>query len=165
MSTIDDVIAWAISLPAWQSDAVRRLLAAGEQPLSAKEYSEILALAKAHMKVASAPETLKAIPPAVGKLSGVPTKTVCIKLLSIDNVHNVNIIKPGQTLPFSENGVTVARIAQTSEEGIPGSNLLIGIRGRVLFMPDEPDSKALVRLYQSPNAFPSFFLPDEERRR
>jgi len=107
MATIDDVIAWAGSLPAWQGDVVRRLLATGEQPLSAQDYSEILALAKADLKLAPPPKNVKAVPPAAGKLSGIPATTVAVKLLSIDNVQDVNIIKNGQTQPFAENGVTV----------------------------------------------------------
>jgi len=107
MATIDDVIRWANSLPAWQGDAVRRLLATGEQPLSTQDYSEILALAKADLKLAAPPETLKPVPPLPGKFSGAPARTVAVKLLSIDDVRNVNIIKAGQTQPFAESGVTV----------------------------------------------------------
>jgi ABC-type cobalamin/Fe3+-siderophores transport system ATPase subunit len=107
VATIDDVISWANTLPAWQGDAVRRLLLAGEQPLTAQDYSEILAFAKADLKLAPPPENAKPIPPAAGKFSGVPTTTVAVKLLSIDDVRNVNIIKSGQTQPFAESGVTV----------------------------------------------------------
>ena len=56
MATIDDVIMWATSLPPWQADAVRRLLIAGEHPLSAEDYAEILSLAKADLKLAKAPD-------------------------------------------------------------------------------------------------------------
>lgn len=107
MATIDDVITWANSLPDWQGDAVRRLLAGGEQPLSDQDYSEILALAKADLKLAPPPENVKPVPPAAGKFSGAPATTVVVKLLSIDDVLNVNIIKAGQTQPFAESGVTV----------------------------------------------------------
>jgi len=107
MATIDDVIMWANSLPAWQGDVVRRLLTTGEQPLRAQEYSEIMALAKAALKLAPPPENLKPVPPAPGKFSGAPSTTIAVKLLSIDNVRNVNIIKAGQTQPFAESGVTV----------------------------------------------------------
>jgi energy-coupling factor transporter ATP-binding protein EcfA2 len=107
MATIDDVIAWANTLPAWQGDAVRRLLVAGEQPLGAQDYSEILALAKADLKLAPPPDNVKPVPPAAGKFSGAPSTKVAVKLLSIDDVRDVNIIKSGQTLPFAENGVTI----------------------------------------------------------
>jgi len=107
VATIDDVITWANSLPAWQGDAVRRVLATGEQPLSAQDYSEILALAKADLKLAPSPDNVKPVPPAPGKFSGAPATTVAVKLLSIDDVRNVNIIKAGQTQPFAENGITV----------------------------------------------------------
>ena len=107
MATIDDVIKWANTLPAWQGDAVRRLLVAGEQPLSAEDYAEIFALAKAHLKLASDPDKVKPIFPSAGTFSGVPGTTVAIKLISMDDVCNVNIIKPGQTQPFAETGITV----------------------------------------------------------
>ena len=107
MAVIDDVLAWANALPAWQADAVRRLLIAGEQPLSDQDYSEILAFAKADLKLAPSPDNVKPIPPAAGKFSGAPATTVAVKLLSISDVRNVNIIKSGQTQPFAESGVTV----------------------------------------------------------
>jgi hypothetical protein len=107
VATIDDVIAWANGLPAWQGDAVRRLLLAGEQPLTPQDHSDILAFAKAELKLAPPPENAKPVPPAAGKFSGVPATKVAVKLLSIADVRNVNIIKSGQTQPFAENGVTV----------------------------------------------------------
>ncbi len=107
MSTIDDVITWANTLPSWQGDAVRRLLENGEKPLSAEDYLEVLALAKAELKLASPPDLLKPVPPAPGKFSGVPETKMSVKLLSIDDVKNANIIKSGQIQPFAESGVTV----------------------------------------------------------
>lgn len=107
MATIDDVITWANSLPAWQGDAVRRLLSTGERPLSPQDYSEILALARADLNLAPPPENFKPVPPVAGGFSGAPGRTVAVKLLSIDNVQNVNIIKDGQIQSFAESGVTV----------------------------------------------------------
>ena len=107
MATIDDIIVWVSSLPAWQGDAVRRLLAMGDQLLNAQNYSEILALAKADLKIVASPENLKPVLPVAGNFSGVPTTTVAVKLLSIDNVQNVNIIKAGASQSFAESGVTV----------------------------------------------------------
>ncbi len=106
MATIDDVLLWANTLPAWQADVVRRRLAAGEESLSDKEYSEILALAKAHLKLAPAPSNIAPDSPTTGMFSGVPTVTVAVKLLSIDDVQNVNAIRSGQTQPFSKSGIT-----------------------------------------------------------
>ncbi|MFA5197802.1 MAG: AAA family ATPase [Patescibacteria group bacterium] len=107
MATIDDIIVWVNSLPAWQGDAVRRLLAMGDQPLNAQDYSEILALAKAELRIAAFPDNLKPIIPVAGNFSGVPTTTVAVKLLSINDVRNVNIIKAGASQPFAESGITV----------------------------------------------------------
>jgi energy-coupling factor transporter ATP-binding protein EcfA2 len=107
MATIDDVIGWAGSLPSWQADAVRRLLQAGDQPLTTQDYSEVLGLAKADLNLAPPPEQVKACQPAPGQFSGVPAKTASVKLLAIENVDHVNIIKSGQTQPFAESGITV----------------------------------------------------------
>src|ERR1700728_1087094 len=107
MATIDDVAEWEEPLPGWQGDTVRRLLHAGNQPLTAQDYSEVLALAKAELGIASPPENLKACPPAAGKFSGVPGTTAAVKLLSIEDVRDVNIIKSGQVQPFAESGLTV----------------------------------------------------------
>jgi hypothetical protein len=107
MAAIDDVITWASTLPAWLGDAVRRLLLAGEQPLSPQDYREILTLAKANLGLASCPDDLAPIPPAHGVFSGVPAAKAPVMLLSIDDVRNVNIIKSGQSQPFAESGITV----------------------------------------------------------
>ena len=107
MATIDDVITWANTLPAWQGDAVRRLLVAGEQLLSSQDHSELLALAKGEFDLAPPPDGVKPIPPAAGMFSGAPATPVAVKLLSISDVRDVNIIASGQTQPFAESGVTV----------------------------------------------------------
>lgn len=107
MATIDDVLTWANTLPAWQGDIVRRILEAGEKPLSDQDYSDILAFAKADLKLEPPPNKVSPVPPAAGKFSGVPATTIAVKLLSIGDIRNVNIIKSGQTLPFAESGVTV----------------------------------------------------------
>ncbi|MBI2179051.1 MAG: hypothetical protein HYU38_12090, partial [Candidatus Tectomicrobia bacterium] len=127
MATIDDVIAWANTLPAWQGDAVRRLLLAGEQSLSTQDYSEILALAKADLNLAPPLVNVTPIPPAAGQFSGAPATTVAVKLLSIDDVRNVNIVKSGQKQPFAESGITVVYGDNGSGKsgrgchGLPGS--------------------------------------------
>lgn len=107
MAAIDDIIIWANSLPAWQGDAVRRLLATGEQQLSNKNYDEIRTLAKAYFKLIAPSENLVPVPPAAGKFSGASATTISVKLLSIENVRNVNIIGDEETQSFAESGVTV----------------------------------------------------------
>ncbi len=107
MAAIDDVIAWANTIPAWQGDAVRRLLRAGDIELSVQDYSEVLSLAKSELGLAPLPAGLSAIPPASGMFSGAPAARTALKLISISDIHNVNILESGQTLPFAENGITV----------------------------------------------------------
>ncbi|GEM_PF-321784 len=108
MAAIDDIIFWARkSLPKWQADAVRRLLSAGDRPLSEEDYSEILVLAKQELSILMQPTSLKSIPPSQGTVSGIPSQEVDLRLLSIENVRNVNIIKSDQKQSFAENGITV----------------------------------------------------------
>ncbi len=107
MAMIDDVIVWANTLPGWRGDVVRRLLLAGEQPLTAQDYSEILALAKGELRLCQPPDGLKPLPPAAGKFTACAPAELSVKLLSIDDARNVNIIKSGQKQPFAENGTPV----------------------------------------------------------
>lgn len=107
MATIDDVIRWANTLPLWQGDVVRRLLVSGEKPLNTQDYSYILALAKAELKLTPHPDNVEPVLPALGMFSGVPATKVAVKLLSIEDVRSVNIIMSGQILPFNESGITV----------------------------------------------------------
>lgn len=107
VAIIDDVITWATTLPPWQGDVIRRILVAGEKPLDTQDYSDVLALAKAELKLAPPPDNVKPVHPALGMFSGAPATKVAVKLMSIDDVRFVNIIKSGQTLPFTESGITV----------------------------------------------------------
>lgn len=68
MATVNDIIAWAHTLPLWQGDFVRRILIVGEKPLDTRDCSDILALAKAELKLASPPDNVKPVPPACGVL-------------------------------------------------------------------------------------------------
>ncbi len=107
MSIISDVIEWVKTLPPWQGDAVRRLLLAGEHPIDGEEFSEIVSLAKADLKLEPPPKDLQPIPLSTCHLSGSSTGTDTVKLISIKDVSNVNIIASDQTQLFSENGVTI----------------------------------------------------------
>jgi hypothetical protein len=107
MAVINDVIVWAETLPDWQKDLVRRLLENGDQELGEAEYSEILAMATSELNLGTELATAAPVPPVAGILSGSPENVVDIKLLSIDDLQNVNIIKPGQSQPLAENGISV----------------------------------------------------------
>jgi len=65
---IDDIISWAIILPLWQDDVVRRILVYGKKPLDTQDCSEILALAKEELKPALAPDNVTTVPPVCGVL-------------------------------------------------------------------------------------------------
>jgi energy-coupling factor transporter ATP-binding protein EcfA2 len=106
MAAIDEIIKWAQSIPAWQGDAVRRLLEAGENPLSAADEAELLALAKAGLKIGLA-TTNKPSPPSAGMFSSKPPVPQAISLLSIEEIKNVNAIQNGTSITFGKTGLTV----------------------------------------------------------
>jgi len=64
-------------------------------------------MAKAELGLSTLPKHLKPTPPSPGSYSGSPSRANSFKLLSIDQVNNVNIIKRGEVLPFAKNGITV----------------------------------------------------------
>lgn len=152
MATIDDVITWANTLPAWQGDAVRRLLVAGEQPLSVHDYSEVLALAKADLKLAPPPDNVKPVPPAAGTFSGAPAKTEAVKLLSIDDVRHVNIIQPGQTQPFADSGVTVVYGGNGSGKSGYARVLKLACQSR------DKEDRILPNVFETPTGAPTAIL-------
>lgn len=107
MTVIDDVIAWANTLPAWQGDAVRRILIAGDGPFSEQDIAEILALAKTALNLAQPVAELRPIPPNGAVLREAAATVNSMRLVSISNVQDVNIIETGNALPFSEDGLTI----------------------------------------------------------
>ena len=130
MAVIDDVLAWAGTLPAWQADAVRRLLEVGDDDLSEASYGEVLALAKADLKLKELPGELAPVPPAPGTFAAASGNPASIKLLSIRDAHHVNIIDSTQTLPFAESGVTVVYGANGSGKSGYSRILKLACRAR-----------------------------------
>jgi energy-coupling factor transporter ATP-binding protein EcfA2 len=104
MAAIDDVLTWSQSLPSWQAEAVRRIL--GSDALTDKDHEDLFNLAKSELGLQQPPETLP-IPPSTQELSTKLSPPDSVKLLAINNVQNVNLIKNGQSQPFAEHGITV----------------------------------------------------------
>lgn len=106
MDTLKEILTWTKSLPAWQSDAVRRLLAQGS--LTTADQSEILTMAKIHHGLMPADPGLAPKPlseqdlPKQAAQGKAPTV-----LLSMQDIKNTNALAPGQTLTFGSTGVTV----------------------------------------------------------
>lgn len=104
MSILLEIFAWTQGLPAWQSDAVSRLLA--KQILTTEDYDDLYALLKlAHgiddpKKRQPKPLTAEQIP--------APIKvTRHVELSAIKNLLNVNAIAENQHLALSASGLTV----------------------------------------------------------
>lgn len=104
MSILQEIVAWAQGLPAWQSDAVARLLA--KQTLSAGDVEDLFALLKLEHGI---PDPKGRTPQ---KLSAdqvpAPAKAAThVEILAMKNMKNVNAIAENQRLPFSQTGITV----------------------------------------------------------
>lgn len=103
MSILQGVLAWTQTLPAWQSDAVARLLA--KQTLSLDDHDDLFALLKlAH----GIPDPKGRTPkPLTADQIPVPVmKTTHVELLAMKDMRHVNAIAENQRLPFSAAGLT-----------------------------------------------------------
>jgi energy-coupling factor transporter ATP-binding protein EcfA2 len=104
LTLLQEILSWSQTLPAWQSDAVARLLA--KQALTAEDQDDLFALLKSAHGIADPngrrPKPLKAdqIPAPVGSATDV-------ELLAIKNMQHVNAIAQNQRLPFSAGGMSV----------------------------------------------------------
>lgn len=104
MSLLQEILNWSQSLPAWQSDAVARLLA--KQTLSAEDQDDLFALLKTANGIQD-PKGRKPTPLAADQIP-VPVKaTTHVELLAMKNMRHVNAIAENQRLPFSAAGMTV----------------------------------------------------------
>lgn len=94
---LHDVLAWSGDRPAWQRDALRRLVSQGE--LADGDLAELTALCK--------DKTLTGQPLAEGDINAQQTGAPAVALKSIRGVQNVNALAGGQTLTFLPTGVTI----------------------------------------------------------
>lgn len=105
MSLLQEIVNWSAGLPAWQSDALRRLFSQGT--LTSKDEAEILAMAKAHHKLVP-PEAAPA--PIPLQSSHLPTSSAAANptlLLTMQDVKNVNALAPGHKISFTPKGLTI----------------------------------------------------------
>jgi ABC-type Mn2+/Zn2+ transport system ATPase subunit len=101
MALVDDILAWAVGLPAWQSDALRRLFRNGA--LSAQDQGEVLALLKEqHGGPAAA---VAAIPLSANDVSQAGG-TATVRLTKLDQLQNVNRFPAGRELNLAHEGLT-----------------------------------------------------------
>lgn len=104
MSILQEILGWTQGLPAWQSDAVARLLA--KQNLSADDLDDLYALLKVAHGI---PDPKDRIPqPLTADQIPVPMKaSTHVELLAMKNLRHVNAIAEKQHLPFGAVGLTV----------------------------------------------------------
>lgn len=106
MDVVKEIFQWAKGLPAWQSDAVRRLLTQGH--LTAQDQVGILKLAKIHHGLLPADAQSTPVPLREQDLPNQPEPGAApTVLVSMQDMKNVNALPPGQTLTFGASGLTV----------------------------------------------------------
>lgn len=92
-----DVLSWSADRPAWQRDALRRLVVQGE--LAEGDLADLTALCK--------DKTLASQPLTDRDINAQQTGAPAVALKSIRGVQNVNALAEGQTLTFNPTGVTI----------------------------------------------------------
>lgn len=101
-TVLESILDWSRDRPAWQRDALRRIIAKGR--LGDDDIKELVELCKlAH----GGKSGLKPVPLEKAHLPANPGQGSAVALLSVSNVEGVNNLAPGQALPFEPNGLTV----------------------------------------------------------
>ena len=104
MSILQEILVWTQGLPAWQSDAVARLLA--KQTLTADDQDDLFALLKLAHGIPD-PKGRKPKPLTADQIPAPVKVTTHIELLAMKNMRHVNAIAENQHLAFSATGITV----------------------------------------------------------
>lgn len=102
-SVLETILDWSVTRPAWQRDALRRIIAAGTPESNA--ISEILLLCKKEHGEEGI--SLVAAPLDASHLPANPTASASISLASLGQVVGVNQLAAGQTMQFETSGLTV----------------------------------------------------------
>lgn len=102
-SVLECILEWSLLRPAWQRDALRRIIAKGK--LDDSDYMELVELCKQGKSAADT--ELKPIPLDKSHLPANPGMGASISLLSINDVIGVNNLASSQTLAFEQNGLTI----------------------------------------------------------
>jgi ABC-type cobalamin/Fe3+-siderophores transport system ATPase subunit len=104
LSILHEILGWSKSLPAWQSDAIARLLA--KQTLTADDQDDFFALLKAEHGIPD-PKDRKPKPLTTDQIPAPVNATTHVELRAMKNMRHVNAIAENQYLPFSAAGLTV----------------------------------------------------------
>lgn len=104
MAILQEVLVWTQGLPAWQSDAVSRLLA--KQTLTPQDYEDLYALLRLAQGVPD-PKNRQPQPLTADQIPAQFEENTDIKLLAIKNLRNVNALAENQQLAVGAAGMTV----------------------------------------------------------
>lgn len=102
-SALDIILDWSQGQPAWQRDALRRIIVNGA--VKDEDISDLIALCKKEHGVTSI--TLTAKPLSRADLPASPGAKESISLSSISGVEGVNQLAPNQELLFGHAGLTI----------------------------------------------------------
>ena len=102
-SVLESIYDWSLQRPAWQRDALRRIIAKGK--LDETDIVELTAICKKE-RLGEAAEP-KSIPLEKNHPPANPDAADSVALLTVANVEGVNNLASGQTLTFEPNGLTV----------------------------------------------------------
>lgn len=105
MNATSKLLEWAAGRPAWQQDALRRL--AVNRSLSEQDLDDLLAMLKAEHNLVPPDKAPKPVPLAVEHLPDTASHGDEVALVAVSNVQNAMRLKPGETLAFSPEHLTL----------------------------------------------------------
>jgi len=104
-TVLEIILEWSADRPAWQRDALRRIVQA--QKLTETDLPELVALCKRGHTLKPSPTDPEAKPLEAAHLPANPGAGASVSLTAIRDVAAVNNLAPGQTLSFAPKGITV----------------------------------------------------------
>ena len=105
MPVLQEILVWTQGLPAWQSDAVSRLLE--KRTLTPQDYEDLYALLKLAHGIPD-PKNRQPLPLTANQIPAQVEENTHIELLAIKNLRNVNAIAENQQLAVGPAGMTVS---------------------------------------------------------
>lgn len=104
MTILQEIQAWAPTLPKWQQDAIVRLFLKGE--LSTEDYDDLYALLQSEHGIAD-PKGRVANQLAPAQVAAVQRPETRVQLVAVKNLRNVNALAERQILPVNPDGLTI----------------------------------------------------------
>src|ERR1700730_12165257 len=104
-TVLELILEWSVDRPAWQRDALRRIVQA--QKLTDTDLRELVALCKRGHTPNPSPTDPEAKPLEAAHLPANPGSGASVSLTAIKDVSAVNNLAPVQNLTFAPRGVNV----------------------------------------------------------